>query len=102
MLIPMDLLSSTKTKSLEIGYKTLPTIVAGATNYRLPTKFDDNAFRSTKKYTEEFILRKIDCQNEPGLNFLSGFDKLTTLELYFISNIHRCLPTLPSLPRLSE
>ena len=75
----MDLLSSTKTKSLEIGYETLPTIFAGVTNYSLTTKFDENAFRSTKKYTEEFILRKIDCQNELDLNFLSGFDELTAL-----------------------
>lgn len=101
-LIPTDLLSSTKTKSLEIGYNTFGALLEGVTNYSLSMKFDENAFRSTEKYTEEFKLHKVDCQNEVDLHFLSGFHQLKTLDFYFINNIHRCLPNLPSLPRLSE
>ncbi len=63
-------------------------------------QIDPNAFRLTKSYTTEFLLNHIDC-TLMDLNFLSGFDKLYKLVFTNVWNIQFCLPSLPSLPRLS-
>jgi len=62
-------------------------------------EIDEEAFRSTKQYTKNLILNRIEC-SLLNLNFLSGFEKLTKLTFANIDNIHNCLPTLPSLRNL--
>ena len=47
---------------------------------------DSEAFRSTKSYTTQFTINIIDC-TLLDLVFLSGFDKLTNLQLSNINNI---------------
>jgi len=61
---------------------------------------DANAFRATKSYTNQFKIKTIDCTHL-NLGFLSGFDKLTYLDLTNIFNIQYCLPGLPPLPNLN-
>ncbi len=70
-------------------------------NRSLSLQIDPNAFRSSKSYTNKFELRFIDC-TLLDLSFLSGFDNLTELWFFHIDNIHRCLSSLPPLPKLAR
>jgi len=67
----------------------------------LSLQVDTDAFRSTKSYTEKLTITYIDC-TLLDLSFLSGFDKLTHLNLWNINNIQICLPRLPPLPKLNR
>jgi len=69
-------------------------------NRSLSLQIDCNAFRSTKSYTTNFKINRIDC-TLLDLGFLSGFDKLTKLVFGNINNIQHCLPSLPPLLRLT-
>lgn len=101
-MIPADVLVKTKTKILRKGHDSDSALLEGVTNDSRTMKIDSNAFITTKQHTQYFHLCNIYCQNELDLQLLSGFDKLETLEFGNVTNIHRCLPTLPFLPLLSK
>lgn len=94
--VPEDILGRKRALNLKIQYP----ILQGIMNESLSLQVDPNAFRFTKSYTKKFFLNHIDC-TLLDLNFLKGFDKLTTVHFTNVWNIQFCLPSLPPLPSLS-
>jgi len=92
--IPADILGNKKTEELNIYYdwNQSPNAIL---------KVDVNAFQSTKNYTKSLKFSNI-FSSQLDLEFLSGFDQLTQLELVNVNHFQKTLPTLPYLPKLTS
>jgi len=92
-VIPEDIFATTQILDIRIDYP-----FGSCCDTKL--QVDAGAFRATKSYTNTFHIDGIECALL-DLDFLSGFDQLTSLSFHNIQNIQHCLPSLPPLPRLT-
>ena len=94
VVIPADLLGGSRAQVIGVNCPSKVTP-------RVPLRMDDNAFHSSRDYSVAFLTFYCDWSQQLHLQFLSGFNLLSILEIGLATDL-QAIGTLPTLPALTK